>query len=349
MEPDKLKHFFEVSLSLLCTADAATTTFVDLNPAWERTLGWSLDELRSRPFTAFIHPDDLAPTFAVITEMVDQGRDAVNFENRYRHKNGTWVWLSWYGVVKDGTFYSAAQPITAYKHALEALSQANAELSHFAYAASHDLQEPLRAITAHLEFVDPAAFDPETRRSLAFVRAGGQRMQQLLDGLLAYARIDSSPREPSHVPMTRPLHAAIDGLHRAIQESGASVDISGTWPTLNVDEVQVVSLFQNLLANAIKYRKPGSAPRIAVAAEPDGEGFTFRVRDDGVGFTAANPERAFQLFQRLHRGSAYEGMGVGLALVKRIAIRHGGRVGIESTVDVGTAVWVWLPTVEAAP
>lgn len=150
MDPGKLQQFFDISRSLLCTADAATNTFVDLNPAWERTLGWSLEELRARPFTEFIHPEDLQPTFAIIAEMVQHGREAVQFENRYRHKDGSWVSLSWYGVVRGGQFYSSAWPITEYKQTLEALKLANAELRRLADAASHVQQETLAALSTPL-------------------------------------------------------------------------------------------------------------------------------------------------------------------------------------------------------
>ncbi len=112
MDTERLQIFFDLSMSLLATADADTGQFVDLNPAWEQTLGWSLEELRARPFVEFIHPEDLDRTNALVMDMIERELPAVNFENRYLHKEGHWVWLSWVGVVHEDRFYSAARDIT---------------------------------------------------------------------------------------------------------------------------------------------------------------------------------------------------------------------------------------------
>lgn len=339
--PDRLRAFFDVSMSLLCTADAETNTFVDLNPAWEAVLGWSREELRSRPFTEFVHPDDRGPTFAVIQDMMDRGLDAVNFENRYLHKDGHWVWLSWFGRIRGASFYSCAHDITAYKEASAKLEQANAELKHFAYAASHDLAEPLRGIEGHLSFIQDDALAPDTQTRLSFVREEAERMRGLLGGLTRLSQVDSAGKAPRVVPLTRPLNDALEMLATAVADSGARITTEGSWPAVSIDAEQIGQVFQNLIANAIKYRD--GAPNIEVRAEEEGHGYRFSVTDDGVGFDSSRADRAFLLFQRLHRRSKYPGMGIGLALARRIVQRHGGRIGISSEVGKGTCAWFWLP------
>lgn len=339
--PERLRAFFDVSMALLCTADAETNTFVDLNPAWESVLGWTRAELRSRPFTELLHPDDKAPTFAIIQEMLDQGRLAVNFENRYLHKDGHWVWLSWFGRIDEGVFYSSARDITAYKEAAERLEQANQELRHFAYAASHDLAEPLRGIVGHLSLLDNEPLSADVRERVASVQGAAIRMKGLLDGLLRLSRVESAGEAGRVVSMARPLQDAMETLGDRIAETGAELTTEGSWPSLRVDRDQMTQVFQNLLSNSLKYHK--GVPRIAVRAEQEGQGFRFSVTDDGVGFDPRRADRAFQLFQRLHRRSQFPGMGIGLALVKRIVHRHRGTVGITSAVGEGTTAWFWLP------
>jgi PAS domain S-box-containing protein len=342
-EHNPYRHFFELSLSLLCTAEAGANTFSELNPAWEDVLGWTLDELRSRPFTEFIHPDDLAPTFAIIEDMVARGLPAVNFENRYRHKDGRWVWLSWVGAVRDGTFYSAARDISEEKAAREELERANTELSEFAYAASHDLQEPLRAITAHLGFLNPAGLDERSLRSMKHVLEGATHMQALVEGLLEWSRIGSQAGDRTPEPLGELVGMAARLLAAEIGAAGADVTIRGDLPILLVDRTQFVRVFQNVLANAIKFRAPDRRCEIVVSAERDGHDWVISVADNGVGIDPDRAERAFQIFQRLHARSKYPGMGVGLALVKRIVKRHGGDVWLEGRPGEGATVSFRLP------
>jgi len=262
---DRLARFFELSLGLLCTADATggSNTFQDLNPAWETVLGWTREELRSRPFTDFIHPDDLAPTYAIIGDMVERGLPAVNFENRYLHKDGSWVWLSWVGSVREETFYSAARDVSETRRMVLELRRANEELAQFAYAASHDLQEPLRAITGHLGFVDDTGLDERSRASLGFVREGAEHMQQIIAGLLEYSRLGSGEisREPQS--LTEIVDVACRMLGPVIERSGAVINVPRDLPDVCMDRVQGVRIFQNVLGNALKFGKPGSRRRFA--------------------------------------------------------------------------------------
>ncbi|MFT7623458.1 MAG: PAS domain S-box-containing protein [Myxococcota bacterium] len=331
-----------MTLSLLCTADVETGKFIDLNPEWERVLGWTLEELRAEPFVHFVHPDDLESTIAESSKL-SQGAETVDFENRYRHRDGGWVWLTWSSTVKEGRFFAAARDITEYKRNQEALALANEELRQFAYAASHDLQEPLRTITGYLSYIDRDPLAPKDQEMLNKVDAGARSMQDLLEGLLAFTRIQSqgSAFRPTYLRAT--VDEALAALALRVQETGARIDVSTDWPVLWADSAQMGSVLQNLLANALKFTRPGIAPEVHLSAEKSGSGWHLKVADNGAGFPQDRAERAFQIFQRLHRRSQFPGTGVGLAIVRRIISRHGGRSWLESEPDTGTTAHVWLP------
>ncbi|MSQ84387.1 MAG: PAS domain S-box protein [Myxococcales bacterium] len=341
-----MDKFFDLTLAMLCTARRDGNAFENLNPAWERTLGWSREELCSKSFLDFIHPDDVPSTFAVIAKM-DEGAPAVHFENRYRHKDGSWVWLSWVSVLEGGTYYATAIDITPYKQALATLVETNTHLKHFAYAASHDLREPLHGISGHLSLIDSSGLDEQSQESLGFVRQGATRMQQLIDGLTTYARISVPNGSRVPVSMAVILQEATFAVAQSAVEAQAAIRTEGAMPFLSVDAGPMSQVFQNLLSNAIKYRKPTKSPVISVRSVPVDNGWRFEVEDDGVGFDPRYADRAFAIFQRLHPRSEYEGTGIGLAIVERVVQLHGGHVGIRSQLGQGTTAWFWLPETRA--
>ncbi len=168
-------------------------------------------------------------------------------------------------------------------------------------------------------------------------------MKDMLDAILAYSRVDAEGRTLEFASVELPLAHAQEALAASIGATNAVITTHGVWPSLGMDVPQIAAVFQNLLGNAIKYRHPGTDPQIRVTSSRAHGGWRFEVQDNGVGFDSSRAGRAFQIFQRLHRRSKYEGMGVGLALVKRIVQRHGGRVGIDSEVGIGTTAWFTLP------
>jgi len=346
VEPDRLKYFFDVSLSLLCTADATTNTFVDLNPAWQRTLGWTLEELRSRPFTDFIHPDDLTPTLAIISDMVNRGQDAVNFENRYRHKNGNWVWLSWYGAVRGGRFYSAAQPINAHKQALEALAEVNAELEAFSYTVSHDLRAPLRHINGFVDMLKRSAgpkLDEESRRHLDTIAGAAGRMGRLIDDLVAFSRMSRVELQRQRVDLSLLVQGVI--AEQLEHQLGHPVEIvAAPLPDVSGDASMLRVVFANLVSNALKYSRTRAQARVEIGSQPGEDGkLVVYVRDNGVGFDMRYADKLFGVFQRLHGADEFEGTGIGLATVQRIMHRHAGRCWAESALDAGATFYISWP------
>lgn len=231
------------------------------------------------------------------------------------------------------------------------LERSNAELEQFAYVASHDLQEPLRMVAGYTQLLGRryrGRLDEEADRFIEYAVDGVTRMQQLIQDLLAYSRVESLGSEFQPVPMSDGLEWALLNLEAAIESSGARIT-HGTLPAVSGDRTQLGQLLQNLIGNAIKFRGE-DPPEIRVGAERRAGTWVFQVRDNGIGLEPEYRDRVFRIFQRLHSASEYEGTGIGLAVCKRIVERHGGRIWVESTPEEGSTFFFTLPvaSVEAA-
>ncbi len=240
----------------------------------------------------------------------------------------------------DGTLVTAAiRSIATRKQAeanllsnIEELNRSNEELAQFAYIASHDLQEPLRMIASYTQLLSKrykGKLDPEADEFIAFAVDGANRMQRLIQDLLAYSRVGTKAKELRETSSELALERALKNLGRTVGESHATVT-HDPLPTVRADETQLVQLFQNLVGNGIKYHG-SDAPRIHVSAAMNGERkWIFSVRDNGLGIDAKYFERIFGMFQRLHGREEFEGTGIGLAICKKIVERHGGAISVES-------------------
>ncbi len=227
------------------------------------------------------------------------------------------------------------------------LERSNAELGQFAYIASHDLQEPLRMVTSYLQLLAQryqGQFDSSADEFIAYAVDGAARMQTLINDLLAYSRVGTRgrPFEPTETQSV--LEQALSNLRLAVQESGALITHDPMPPLLG-DETQLVQLFQNLISNALKFRR-GIPPTVHVGVvERDGD-WLFSVRDNGIGIDPQYAERIFVIFQRLHRGRDYRGTGMGLAICRKILERHGGRIWVESQLGEGSTFYFTMPVMD---
>ncbi len=226
------------------------------------------------------------------------------------------------------------------------LEYSNAELQQFAYVASHDLREPLNVVEGYAKLLDRHYRDrlgAEADEFLGYMIDGVGRMKALIRDILALSRIGSQGEPFAPADLEKVLGEALANLAPRIGELDASIS-HDLLPTVEVDRRQLARVFQNLLGNAMKYRKRDEPPRIHVGVTEGNGEWTFSVADNGIGIESRHFDKIFLVFQRLHPGSMYEGTGVGLAICKRIVERHGGRIWVESEPDKGSEFFFTLPT-----
>jgi two-component system sensor kinase FixL len=232
------------------------------------------------------------------------------------------------------------------------LEQRNRELEQFAYVSSHDLQEPLRKIVAfgdRLKTRYAPALDERGLDYLARMQSAATRMQQLINDLLEFSRLTTRGRQFQPVDLSRIVQATVADLEVSIERAGGRIEV-GDLATIDADALQMRQLVQNLIGNALKFRRPGAPPEVKVwgipapgAAAGDAPMYELRVRDNGIGIDKKYAERIFTVFERLNSREQYEGTGIGLAICKKIAERHGGTISVESEAGRGSTFVVRLP------
>ena len=229
----------------------------------------------------------------------------------------------------------------AMEHAnfVQKLKQSNTELEQFAYVASHDLREPLRMVHSFCGLLKEryaGRFDTKADQYLHYAMDGATRMKLLIDHLLSYSRLGEHSAHLTAMSLTDSLDRAICNLQTKIEETKAEIEI-GQLPWVIGDATRLTQLFQNLLDNAIKFRRE-LTPRISIHARPLGKNWEITVQDNGLGIEPQYYQRVFEIFQRLHSREEYPGVGMGMAICKRIVEGHGGAIWLDSQLGKGTAV-----------
>jgi light-regulated signal transduction histidine kinase (bacteriophytochrome) len=235
------------------------------------------------------------------------------------------------------------------RHAAE-LTRSNAELEQFASIASHDLQEPLRKVqtfAAQLTANESERLSEQGQDFLRRMSDAAGRMRALIDDLLMFSRVSTKGRPFVAVDLNASVAQVLVDLELAIEETGAGVSIDEL-PTIDADPVQMRQLLQNLLGNALKFRRDGVVPEVSVSASVTDGIAELTIRDNGLGFEPQYATRIFRAFERLHGTSAYPGTGIGLALCRKIVERHHGTITADSQVGSGAAFTVRLPLEQAA-
>jgi len=252
------------------------------------------------------------------------------------------------GIVRDITV--AKQEQEARQRLLTRLTESNTELERFAYVASHDMQEPLRMVLNFSQIIaaDYAdRLDEEGRDYLRIVGDSAMRMRDMVQDLLEYARLGREGMSMSDVDMEVELKHVLTNLKELIRDSEALVT-SDPLPFIEGNAVQIMRLLQNLIANAIKYQKPGNTPHVHVSVTPDGADWHFLVRDNGLGIDPAFVNQVFEPFRRLHTWEAIRGSGLGLAVCRKIVDSHGGRIWATSAPGDGSVFHFTIPKPDSA-
>jgi len=225
------------------------------------------------------------------------------------------------------------------------LARSNAELEQFASIASHDLQEPLRKVRTFTQQLTVAESDRLSEKGADYLRranSAAERMQKLIEDLLKFSRVATHGRPFAPVDLKLLTNEVLEDLEAQVERSGATVNV-GELPTVAGDALQLRQLMQNLISNALKFQREGVPPEVTIDGSIAGEQATITVRDNGIGFDPQYSRRIFRVFERLHGRSEYPGTGIGLALVSKIAQRHGGNVFADSEPGVGATFTVTLP------
>jgi signal transduction histidine kinase len=241
-----------------------------------------------------------------------------------------------------------ADMLAELKKVQQELTATNQELQIFAYAASHDLKEPLRTITMYTQLIERGlkkVLDPTTKEYMFFVTDGIKRMQRLLDSLLAYSLLGKNTRDIKAINLNDKLKKVLQNLTVAVQESEAVV-ICKDLPTIMASETEMMQLFQNVIANALKFRKKDTKPLIEVSCLEDNDEYIFAISDNCIGIKTEDQERVFNLFTRLYAHTHYEGTGIGLATCKKILTKMNGKIWVTSTEGVGTTFHFMIPKVD---
>lgn len=476
---ERFENFFSLVSDIFCIADI-NGYFRLINPAAHEILGYTEEELMSKPFMEFVYPPDRETTLDVIQKQLQRGLTVVNFQNRYMCKDGSVKWLEWtshpdidqgitYAVARDCTqrlkmeanlkeselwlrniFNSLEEAVmvissdrtvinsnkaveeifgytekelsgksteilhvdhahyvefgrklneafergvaaefefkakrkngeifptehtvsllkdevgnsigivsvvrdiserkkaeTALRKTLDELERSNAELEQFAYVASHDLQEPLRAVVGFLQLLQCRYTDQLDEKGQHYIErsvTAGHRMQSLIADLLMLSRVNTRGSSFKQTDFNIIIDTVRDNLQSIIEETHAEIS-SSPLPDPPVDGHQIVSLFQNLIQNAIKYNR-SPKPRVHIDCQDAGDYWCFSVKDNGIGISPKFHERIFMIFQRLHTIREYSGTGVGLALCKKIVERHGGKIWVESELEEGATFFFSIP------
>jgi len=293
---------------------------------------------------------------AQVLAAMARGRAVRDLEAGVRRADGEtmWVRLALWPVVEPGRgivrFEGALEDVTSHRRAerelserAAALGRSNVDLQRFAYVISHDLQEPLQLASRYAKLLagngsgTPAA---DARRYLANLVQCTDRMQAMIDDVLAYSRVETQGKPFAEVDFSDAVQQAVANLKTAVEESGAAV-IWDRLPTLAADRFQMIQLFQNLIGNALKFRR--ETPQVRIYAVEERERCTFAIADNGIGIPQEHLERIFGMFQRLHTTTEYPGTGIGLAVCKRIVERHGGRIWVVSEAGRGSTFCFSVP------
>jgi PAS domain S-box-containing protein len=348
-------RFLATAAELYAAVDLDSLRWVKLNAAWSSTLGYDPEKLLELPVPA-VHPVGEHDSIRQQVNRLKNGEPARRWVTQTLHQDGSIRYIEWnidpptegesvvYGAGRDVTeVREYVQQIEETTRQLETLNtqyeQSNNDLAQFAYVASHDLQEPLRAVAGFLQLLQKHYTDQLDETATGYIEksvAGAARMSALINDLLYYSRVANADSNFNNIRLNDCVDEAIEKLGDAIASSKAKVQVEKL-PEIRGIRLLLVQLFQNLIGNAIKYRGEQN-PVVEIWAESTGEEIYVHIQDNGIGIPDAYREQVFDLFKRLHHRADYAGTGIGLAICQRVVERHGGKISVKSA-DGQTGAW----------
>jgi len=338
--------------------------FIRCNMTFCEMVGYLEHELREKSWRQITHPDDEKKSLQYVEDLHTEKPHPGGLLKRYRHRNGNYITCEVFASLirdKKGTprfFISHILDVTQVVADQALLEQkvrertrdlrvSNAALESFAYAASHDLREPLNKIVAfgkRLEDKYGTQLDLRGQEYLGIMESAAERMVLLIDDLLMYSRAGRAEDSATQTDLEKVVRMVVSDLECSIEESEAEVIINIDTPPIFAHKTRIHQIFQNLISNAIKFRKPDVAPRIEVVGRQKRKGVEFTISDNGIGFDQRKANDIFVLFKRLHSRFDYPGTGIGLALCRRILESYGGSIIAKGEPNVGATFILWIPT-----
>jgi len=322
--------------------------FLDINPAFELLTGLKKSEIIGKTVLTVI--PDTESFWIERYGVVALTGNSIDFEN-YSAQLNRYYQIMAFSPAKN-QFAVMFYDITKRKQAEEKLKitfqnleRSNNDLEQFAYVANHDLQEPLRMISSYTQLLERKykdKLDRDANDYIRFVVDGAIRMQKLLNDLLEFSRINSPIKKIEQVAISTVLGQVISNLQQMITEHSALIT-NDDLPVVKVAESQILRVFQNLIENAIKFKKKTELPKIHISCKMQNNMYQFSITDNGIGMDMQYHDRVFIVFQRLHSVKEYPGTGIGLSICKRIVERHGGSIWFESKVNEGTTFYFTIP------
>jgi two-component system CheB/CheR fusion protein len=340
------RRLFESAKDALIVLDSPSGIVLDVNPFFLELFRYPKAELLNRPFWEIPPFLDVEEMRRLVPETLEKGTmryDSVPLRARDQRETAVEIVASGYQVKKQSLIQVNIRDVTQKRRSEEDLRRSNLDLQQFAFAASHDLQEPLRTITSFLELFqrqNEGRLGSQADEQIGFIISAADRMKQLVLDLMGFSQVARSEMNFNDISVEGVLSTVLLNLQMAIQSSGARITFDHL-PVVYADEIQLHRLLQNLISNAIKYRNE-EAPRIHLSVREAGPEWIFSVQDNGIGMDMKYADHVFTVFKRLH-GREYPGTGIGLAICKRIVERHGGRIWVESQPDAGATFYFTLP------
>jgi PAS domain S-box-containing protein len=351
----RYRRLFETAQDGILILDADTGQIVEVNPFLITMLGFSRDQFLGKKLWEIGLFKDIVANKENFEEL--QRKEYVRYEDMpIETADGQRIAVEFvssvYEVNNKKVIQCNIRNITVRKKLEEdlvikaaELARSNIELQQFAYIASHDLQEPLRAISGFTELLVKryhGKIDEKADTYIDFITEGTTRMQQMIQDLLTYSRVQTQVHEFVRIDSNTSLDLALSDLQVATKEHNAIIT-NDPLPSIFADQEQITKMFQNLIGNAIKFHKPGVVPKVHISAKQDKNNWIFSVSDNGIGINQQYADRIFKIFQRLHTRDEYPGTGIGLAICKRIAEQHGGTIWIESVPGSGSTFYFTIP------